>query len=106
MKNLVNKLVEHALKGYRNHISPLKGYRSAHNVVYASGSCSDWALDTLRTDGAYALIIGIFSRLKACRNAYLSLSTENGGNGKSDAEENKCTGSDVASCCLNILPGK
>lgn len=57
------------IHGYRRWISPYKGFRCAHHVVYGCGSCSDYGLEVFQSDPFLEAWSKLKERLKACRTA-------------------------------------
>lgn len=59
-----------AIGVYRRYLSPLKGFRCAHNAVHHHGSCSDFGLRAYQRH-PFALATGLLLvRLQDCRRAY------------------------------------
>jgi putative component of membrane protein insertase Oxa1/YidC/SpoIIIJ protein YidD len=61
------------IKLYRRYLSPLKGFRCAHNALHACGSCSDFGL---RAFHRHSLLLSwrlIRLRFAACKAAHVTI---------------------------------
>ena len=65
----MNYLPRMAIRGYQKWISPYKGFRCAHHVVYADGSCSDYGLQCFEESPFFEAIQRIKDRFAACKVA-------------------------------------
>ncbi len=101
---MLDKFIEMVILWYQRSLSPIKGYRCAHDVLYCSGSCSNWALDVTRNNGALVMLGQLIKRLKSCKAAssYLSEHSKEENSEKSSGKE--CAKGDVAACCINLAP--
>lgn len=99
MQGVLNSFIEASILIYQRNISPKKNYCCAHNSLNRSGSCSNWALGVLRTEGLRKMILGFIPRFYECWIASQKMAEKN----EEDQEEEE-NGKQVASCCINLFP--
>lgn len=98
MNKLLNFTTEKSIILYQNYISKHKGYCCAHNGLHNEGSCSTWALNTVRNQGAIFMVSQFKNRLMACKKAAITISA----NEKDKNNENPaCIATEVACCFLS-----
>ena len=62
-----------AIRGYQRWISPHKGFLCAHRVLHRGRSCSQFALDVIRTRGLLPALPAIRDQFRQCRAAAIVL---------------------------------
>ncbi|MBT3043416.1 MAG: membrane protein insertion efficiency factor YidD [Candidatus Thiodiazotropha sp. (ex Codakia orbicularis)] len=102
MQGILNKAVVNLVLWYRSNISPIKGYRCAHNTLHGNGSCSDWALSVTQEKGVLVMLLNLFARLYECNSASIALNKNNNNTEQKKDEGRECGKSEVAACCLNL----
>lgn len=86
---------------YQRRISPIKGYRCAHDVWFGSGGCSGYALQALKELPLGDALRATLRRLHFCRNIALAMSSPTLDPG-SDREDTR--GNDVPNTPVVIDP--
>lgn len=61
------------IRAYRLWISPYKGFRCAHHVLHAQGSCSTFGLQAFRQHAFRPACLALRQRFEECREAYATL---------------------------------
>jgi putative component of membrane protein insertase Oxa1/YidC/SpoIIIJ protein YidD len=92
---------------YQRKLSPLKGYRCAHNHLHKHGSCSQFAKRVVLRWGVLRLFPLLRLRFIACRKALILLSAEAPrAEGDGDKMPKKTVDDDlINSCALNVVIG-
>ncbi|WP_194866988.1 membrane protein insertion efficiency factor YidD [Pseudoalteromonas sp. PPB1] len=91
------------IRFYQRFLSPYKGFRCAHAVVYQGTSCSQAVLDIVKKDGVWLGYQQIKSRMHACEQAYITLQQSDNQDKRKNKESrcdcgDPCAGCDIASC--------
>jgi putative component of membrane protein insertase Oxa1/YidC/SpoIIIJ protein YidD len=96
-----------AIRLYRTHLSPRKGFRCAHHALHQTGSCSDFGLRVFADHGLIAGTALMRRRFAACaaaaRALRLAMAAASGGEQAQSGEEGErkrkgdawCAGCDV-----------
>ena len=85
------------IRTYRRYVSPIKGFSCAHNYVYGQGSCSDWALNVIESDGIWGFLVELPTRIRQCNAASKQVGAEE----KSDGEDTREEGQ-IDKCCIPV----
>ncbi|AJQ96233.1 membrane protein insertion efficiency factor YidD [Gynuella sunshinyii] len=103
----MNALAIALINGYQKYLSPYKGFKCAHAVLYQDMSCSQAIKQIIATEGLLGGYRNIRRRFSDCRKAYEQLSD------KSQKRErrkkgHRCNYCDPGIACdvADCLPGK
>jgi uncharacterized protein len=96
METILNSVTLSLIAGYQKHLSKYKGFRCAHNVLHKHGSCSEWAVKTIETEGALSMISKIRKRFIECNEAAKELSSKK----EEEKKDSDACAIAEASCCL------
>ncbi|MBW9260849.1 MAG: membrane protein insertion efficiency factor YidD [Candidatus Thiodiazotropha sp. (ex. Lucinisca nassula)] len=66
---MINQLAIKAIRLYQRHLSPRKGFCSAHHALNNNGSCSTWAIAMVETKGVLTMLSQLGSRFIECSDA-------------------------------------
>jgi putative component of membrane protein insertase Oxa1/YidC/SpoIIIJ protein YidD len=58
-----------SITGYQKYLSPHKGFKCAHRVLYGGKSCSEYVKGAIATEGLLAAISASRQRFTACHSA-------------------------------------
>lgn len=93
-----------AIEAYQRWLSPLKGYRCAHDVLYGRGGCSGFGKRAFSRHSTRLAYGALRRRLQECRAAYLILMASSDEERRrrragmaEGAVENACDAADCAS---------
>lgn len=70
---LPTRLALSTIRFYQRFLSPVKGFRCSHAVLYGGPSCSHAVLATIREKGVFQAIPLIRKRFAECRRAHLAI---------------------------------
>ncbi len=112
--NLLDTALIKTIRIYQNYISPYKGFRCAHGLLFGGDSCSSAVCKIIRRRGFFAGYPHIKQQFARCQNAYsqfqqLSSETQQKNKKKNKNKRSKrecaehltCEG--LANCIPNIL---
>jgi uncharacterized protein len=98
-----------AVRVYRRHLSPRKGFRCAYGAAYGLGSCSDVGLVLASRVSLLRWLALMSLQSQRCRAAYLTLQSsdlerewadrERRDNKEAERQALRCLGKEVVSCC-------
>ena len=92
-----------AIKLYRSYVSPYKGFQCANNVVFGTGSCSDFGLKVFRRYPMVVAVQLLKLRFQACHSSALQMSSSSSSNERSSSKKSKelsCVEEGVFCCSL------
>lgn len=100
------------IDAYRNHLSPLKGFRCAHDVLWDRGSCSTYGLKVFKRFSDTTAVQLMLRRFRECREAAKTLSAVRVGKAKATLDRGRrkwaarrtwCA--DATGDCIGQVPG-
>jgi len=78
-----------SIRAYQRWLSPYKGFRCAHHVLHRQGSCSHFGLSAFQAHAFRRAWVLTAERLRACRQAYLTLMQSTGDRPDEDKIEDR-----------------